>query len=78
MHFSVTESCELQAGLYGVEKKMNNNLILKMVALENKANSYSEAYQRHEKKIVDCKAIVHQPQFDFRRTNSWCRCGIKK
>ena len=42
--FSPKKLLELQAGLYGVIKKDRiTNLILKMVALENKANAYSRS-----------------------------------
>ena len=42
--FSPRKLLELQAGLYGVTKKDRiTDLILKMVALENKANAYSRS-----------------------------------
>ena len=64
MLFSVPKKLlELQAGLYGVEKKDRiTDLILKMVALENKANSYSRSLSGGMKRrLLIAKAMVHQP-----------------
>ena len=54
---------ELQAGLYGVTKKDRiTDVILKMVALENKANAYSRSLSGGMKRrLVIAKAMVHQP-----------------
>ncbi len=53
----------LQAGLYGVTKKDRiTDLILKMVALENKANAYSRSLSGGMKRrLLIAKAMVHQP-----------------
>ncbi len=61
--FSPRKLLELQAGLYGVEKKDRiTDLILKMVALENKANSYSRSLSGGMKRrLLIAKAMVHQP-----------------
>ena len=54
---------ELQAGLYGVTKKDRiTDVILKMVALENKANAYSRSLSGGMKRrLLIAKAMVHQP-----------------
>ncbi len=61
--FSPGKLLELQAGLYGVTKKDRiTNLILKMVALENKANAYSRSLSGGMKRrLLIAKAMVHQP-----------------
>ena len=61
--FSPGKLLELQAGLYGVIKKDRiTNLILKMVALENKANAYSRSLSGGMKRrLLIAKAMVHQP-----------------
>ena len=61
--FSPKKLLELQAGLYGVEEKDRiTNLILKMVALENKANAYSRTLSGGMKRrLLIAKAMVHQP-----------------
>ena len=54
---------ELQAGLYGVPKKDRiTDTILKMVALEDKANAYSRSLSGGMKRrLMIAKAMVHQP-----------------
>ncbi len=54
---------DLQAGLYGITKKDRiTDLILKMVALENKANAYSRSLSGGMKRrLLIAKAMVHQP-----------------
>ena len=61
--FSPHKLLELQAGLYGVTKKDRiTNLILKMVALEDKANAYSRSLSGGMKRrFLIAKAMVHQP-----------------
>ena len=54
---------ELQAGLYGVKKKDRiTDTILKLVSLENQANSYSRSLSGGMKRrLMVAKAMVHQP-----------------
>ena len=61
--FSPRKLLELQAGLYGVPAKSRiTNLILKMVALEDKADSYSRSLSGGMKRrLLIAKAMVHQP-----------------
>ncbi len=61
--FSPKNLLELQAGLYGVSKKDRiTDLILKMVALEDKANAYSRNLSGGMKRrLLIAKAMVHQP-----------------
>ena len=61
--FSPKKLLELQAGLYGIKKKDRiTNLILKMVALEDKANAYSRSLSGGMKRrLLIAKAMVHQP-----------------
>ena len=61
--FSPKTLLELQAGLYGVAKKDRiTDLILKMVALEDKANAYSRSLSGGMKRrLLIAKAMVHQP-----------------
>ena len=61
--FSPHKLLELQAGLYGVKKKDRiTDLILKMVALEDKANAYSRSLSGGMKRrLLIAKAMVHQP-----------------
>jgi len=61
--FSPRKLLELQAGLYGVTKKDRiTDLILKMVALESKANAYSRSLSGGMKRrLLIAKAMVHQP-----------------
>ena len=61
--FSPKKLLELQAGLYGIAKKDRiTDLILKMVALESKANAYSRSLSGGMKRrLLIAKAMVHQP-----------------
>ena len=61
--FSPKNLLELQAGLYGIrEKDRITNLILKLVALEDKANAYSRSLSGGMKRrLLIAKAMVHQP-----------------
>ena len=61
--FSPRRLLELQAGLYGVTKKDRiTDLILKMVALEDKADAYSRSLSGGMKRrLLIAKAMVHQP-----------------
>ena len=61
--FSPKKLLELQAGLFGVTKKDRiTDLILKMVALENKSNAYSRSLSGGMKRrLLIAKAMVHQP-----------------
>jgi len=61
--FTPRKLLELQAGLYGVTKKDRiTDLILKMVALEDKANAYSRSLSGGMKRrLLIAKAMVHQP-----------------
>ena len=61
--FSPKKLLELQAGLYGIrEKDRITNLILKLVALEEKANAYSRSLSGGMKRrLLIAKAMVHQP-----------------
>ena len=61
--FSPRKLLELQAGLFGVIKKDRiTDIILKMVALENKANAYSRSLSGGMKRrLLIAKAMVHQP-----------------
>ena len=61
--FSPRKLLELQAGLYGVTKKDRiTDLILKMVALEDKADAYSRSLSGGMKRrLLIAKAMVHQP-----------------
>tara|TARA_B100000886_G_scaffold265817_1_gene190185 strand:- start:1222 stop:2151 length:930 start_codon:yes stop_codon:yes gene_type:complete len=61
--FSPKRLLELQAGLYGIkEKDRITDLVLKMVALENKANAYSRTLSGGMKRrLLIAKAMVHQP-----------------
>jgi len=61
--FSPKKLLELQAGLYGVTQKDRiTDLILKMVALEDKANAYSRSLSGGMKRrLLIAKAMVHQP-----------------
>ena len=61
--FSPRKLLELQAGLYGVPKKKRiTDTILKMVALEKQANSYSRSLSGGMKRrLLIAKAMVHQP-----------------
>tara|TARA_B100001121_G_scaffold230173_1_gene203449 strand:+ start:254 stop:1183 length:930 start_codon:yes stop_codon:yes gene_type:complete len=61
--FSPKKLLELQAGLYGVTKNDRiTELILKMVALEDKAYAYSRSLSGGMKRrLLIAKAMVHQP-----------------
>ena len=61
--FSPKQLLELQAGLYGIAKKDRiTDLILKLVALDNKANAYSRSLSGGMKRrLLIAKAMVHQP-----------------
>tara|TARA_B100000963_G_scaffold350351_1_gene360495 strand:+ start:6000 stop:6929 length:930 start_codon:yes stop_codon:yes gene_type:complete len=61
--FSPKKLLDLQAGLYGVTKNNRiTELILKMVALEDKANAYSRSLSGGMKRrLLIAKAMVHQP-----------------
>ena len=61
--FSPKKLLELQAGLYGIrEKDRITNLILKLVALEDKANAYSRSLSGGMKRrLLIAQAMVHQP-----------------
>ena len=61
--FSPKKLLELQAGLYGVTKnEMITDLILKIVALEKKADAYSRSLSGGMKRrLLIAKAMVHQP-----------------
>tara|TARA_E500000178_G_C16935713_1_gene713910 strand:- start:236 stop:1162 length:927 start_codon:yes stop_codon:yes gene_type:complete len=61
--FTPKKLLELQAGLYGVTKKDQiTEIILKMVALEDKAEAYSRSLSGGMKRrLLIAKAMVHQP-----------------
>ena len=61
--FSPKMLLELQAGMYGIKKKDRiTDLILKMVALEDKAEAYSRSLSGGMKRrLLIAKAMVHQP-----------------
>ena len=61
--FSPRKLLELQAGLYGIKKKNRiTNTILKLVSLENQANSYARSLSGGMKRrLLMAKALVHQP-----------------
>ena len=61
--FSPKKLLELQAGLYGIKKKDRiTDLILRIVALEDKANAYSRSLSGGMKRrLLIAKAMVHQP-----------------
>ena len=61
--FSPKKLLDLQAGLYGISKKDRiTDLILKMVALEDKANAYARSLSGGMKRrLLIAKAMVHQP-----------------
>ncbi len=61
--FSPKRLLELQAGLYGVSKdKRITEIILKLVSLENQANSYSRSLSGGmQRRLLIAKAMVHQP-----------------
>ena len=61
--FGPKQLLELQAGLYGIDKKDRiTDLILQMVSLEGKANAYSRSLSGGMKRrLLIAKAMVHQP-----------------
>ena len=61
--FSPKKLLELHAGLYGIPKKDRiTNTILKMVSLENQANSYARSLSGCMKlRLLIAKAMVHRP-----------------
>ena len=61
--FSPRKLLELQAGLYGIKKKDRiTSTILKLVSLENQANSYTRSLSGGMKRrLLVAKALVHQP-----------------
>ncbi len=61
--FSPKTLLELQAGLYGIPKKERiTDTILKLVSLENQANSYSRSLSGGMKRrLLIAKAMVHRP-----------------
>jgi ABC-2 type transport system ATP-binding protein len=61
--FTPKKLLELQAGLYGVPSKDRiTDTILKMVALESKADAYSRSLSGGMKRrLLIAKAMVHQP-----------------
>ena len=65
--FSPRKLLELQAGLYGIKKKDRiTDSILKLVSLENQANSYARSLSGGMKRrLLVAKALVHQPPIIF-------------
>ena len=61
--FTPKKQLELQAGLYGVKKRDRiTNTILKLVSLEDNANSYARSLSGGMKRrLLIAKALVHQP-----------------
>ena len=61
--FSPKKLLELQAGLYGIPKKDRiTDTILKMVSLENQADSYARSLSGGMKRrLLIAKAMVHRP-----------------
>ena len=61
--FTPRKQLELQAGLYGVKKKDRiTDTILKIVSLENHADSYSRSLSGGMKRrLLIAKSLVHQP-----------------
>ena len=61
--FSPKKLLELQAGMYGVKKKDRiTDTILKLVSLEDHANSYARSLSGGMKRrLLIAKAMVHQP-----------------
>jgi ABC-2 type transport system ATP-binding protein len=61
--FSPKKLLELQAGLYGIPKKDRiTDTILKMVSLENQANTYARSLSGGMKRrLLIAKAMVHRP-----------------
>jgi ABC-2 type transport system ATP-binding protein len=65
--FSPRKLLELQAGLYGIEKKDRiTNQILELVSLEKQADSYARSLSGGMKRrLLMAKALVHQPPIIF-------------
>jgi ABC-2 type transport system ATP-binding protein len=65
--FSPRKLLELQAGLYGIkEKDRITDTILKLVSLEEQANSYARSLSGGMKRrLLMAKALVHQPPIVF-------------
>ena len=65
--FNPRDLLELQAGLYGVEKKDRiTDTILKLVSLDKQANSYARSLSGGMKRrLLVAKALVHQPPLLF-------------
>jgi ABC-2 type transport system ATP-binding protein len=65
--FSPRKLLELQAGLYGVKKEDRiTDTILKLVSLEDQANSYARSLSGGMKRrLLMAKALVHQPPIIF-------------
>ena len=61
--FSPRKLLELQAGLYGIkEKDRITDTILKLVSLEEQADSYARALSGGmQRRLLVAKALVHQP-----------------
>jgi ABC-2 type transport system ATP-binding protein len=61
--FSPKKLLELQAGLYGIPKKVRiTDTILKLVSLEKQANSYARSLSGGMKRrLLIAKAMVHRP-----------------
>ena len=61
--FSPRNLLELQAGLYGIKKKDRiTDTILKLVSLENQADSYARSLSGGMKRrLLVAKSMVHQP-----------------
>ena len=61
--FSPKNLLELQAGLYGIKKKERiTDTILKLVSLENQADSYARSLSGGMKRrLLIAKAMVHRP-----------------
>ncbi len=61
--FSPRKLLDLQAGLYGIKKKDRiTDTILKLVSLEDQANSYARSLSGGMKRrLLIAKAMVHQP-----------------
>ena len=61
--FSPKDLLELQAGLYGIPKKDRiTNTILKLVSLEEQANTYARSLSGGMKRrLLIAKAMVHRP-----------------
>jgi ABC-2 type transport system ATP-binding protein len=65
--FSPRKLLELQAGLYGIQKKDRiTDTILNLVSLEKQANSYARSLSGGMKRrLLMAKALVHQPPIVF-------------